>query len=272
MEELIKLLRDSRKEKKITLQDIAAQTKIKVSRLEAFEKGDFSVFAGEVYLKGAISSYAKAVGLDPARVLKIYQKAQVKVEQPPVDVARKVEKPRTKKRKGKNRILSVGLYTALALLFFVAIWVSIGKNMGRGPFANGDNRYDNAATQQADDDRNSAETGIEEKEKVGESKKAEIALENSSAYDTHWTFEGTDSLNVKIDFAGNCWIDLHVDGQNIHQENFHNGEELLLEVKESMRLRLGNPPVVKMFVNGIELEGLSDKNRPHNYHFSRKDV
>ncbi|NLZ28396.1 MAG: DUF4115 domain-containing protein, partial [Firmicutes bacterium] len=76
MEELIKLLRDSRKERKISLQDIAAQTKIKVSRLEAFEKGDFSVFAGEVYLKGAISSYAKAVGLDPVRVLKIYQKTQ----------------------------------------------------------------------------------------------------------------------------------------------------------------------------------------------------
>ncbi len=145
--------------------------------------------------------------------------------------------------------------------------------MGRGPFANDDDQHNNVATQQVeDDDQTSAATGIDEKEKVEESKKAEIVLEDSSARDTHWIFDGTDSLDIKIDFDGNCWIDLHVDGQNIHQENFHNGEELFLEVKDRMRLRLGNPPAVKMFVNGIELEGLSDKNRPHNYHFSRKNV
>src|SRR5690606_38326079 len=136
----------------ITLQDIAEQTKVKIFRLEAFEKGDFSVFAGEVYLKGVIGSYAKAVGLNPAHVLEIYHRAQQMVEHPRTDEVEKVEKPKATGRKGKNRTLSIGLYTALALMFFIAIWISVGKNVEKAPGPIDHDPINNETIQQPEED------------------------------------------------------------------------------------------------------------------------
>ena len=78
MKELGEKLRRSRQEKNITLDEINQKTKIHLRYLEALEKGDPTPFAGEVYFKGALRSYAQMVGLNPDQVLELYH--QIKQE------------------------------------------------------------------------------------------------------------------------------------------------------------------------------------------------
>ena len=61
----------------------------------------------------------KRQGLNPAHVLEIYHRAQQMVEHPRTDEVEKVEKPKATGRKGKNRTLSIGLYTCLLYTSFL---------------------------------------------------------------------------------------------------------------------------------------------------------
>jgi cytoskeleton protein RodZ len=62
-------LRDARERKGLTLSEAAAQTKIKLSQLEAMERDDFSSMAAPLYVKGFVRLYAKVLGLDPAPLI-----------------------------------------------------------------------------------------------------------------------------------------------------------------------------------------------------------
>ena len=62
-------LRAERERRGISLDSIAAQTKIRKSFLESLERGDFSKWpAGDVFRRAYIRDYAEAIGLSPESV------------------------------------------------------------------------------------------------------------------------------------------------------------------------------------------------------------
>jgi hypothetical protein len=63
-EQAARLLVERRRAQKLVLIELSAQTGIPVSKLTALEAGDFSVFAAEVYGRGAYLKYARALGID----------------------------------------------------------------------------------------------------------------------------------------------------------------------------------------------------------------
>lgn len=73
MDKLVQILRQARRAKGLTLEEISEQTKIRVTYLKALEAGDSSPFAGEVYFKGALRNYCLVVGLNPDVVLEVYR-------------------------------------------------------------------------------------------------------------------------------------------------------------------------------------------------------
>ena len=58
-------LRRQRRQKNLTLTEIATSTKVAASHYAALERGDCSRWPGGVYNRAFIRAYAKAVGLDP---------------------------------------------------------------------------------------------------------------------------------------------------------------------------------------------------------------
>ena len=58
-------LRRQRRQKNLTLTEIATSTKVGASHYAALERGDCSRWPGGVYNRAFIRAYAKAVGLDP---------------------------------------------------------------------------------------------------------------------------------------------------------------------------------------------------------------
>lgn len=72
MKEIGDLLREARIKGNLSLEEINETTKIRLDQLEAIEAGDFQKLPGEVYVKGFIMNFARAVGLDGHEVLQKY--------------------------------------------------------------------------------------------------------------------------------------------------------------------------------------------------------
>jgi len=64
-------LKEQREKAGITLQNVAAKTRIDIKFLEALEDGNFN-FLPEIYVKAFIKQYAKVVGLDEEETLQKY--------------------------------------------------------------------------------------------------------------------------------------------------------------------------------------------------------
>jgi cytoskeleton protein RodZ len=63
-----------RKNRGITLQQIAASTKIGVRSLEAIERGDFGKLPGGIYTTSYIRQYARAIDYDESAILAVYNR------------------------------------------------------------------------------------------------------------------------------------------------------------------------------------------------------
>lgn len=64
-------LKEQREKAGITLQNVAAKTRIDIKFLEALEDGNFN-FLPEIYVKAFIKQYAKVIGLDEEEILQKY--------------------------------------------------------------------------------------------------------------------------------------------------------------------------------------------------------
>ncbi len=59
------ILKQARERRQLTLREIAAETRISLSMLEALEKDHFEEIGSEAYVKGFLRSYAETIDLDP---------------------------------------------------------------------------------------------------------------------------------------------------------------------------------------------------------------
>ena len=59
----------------ITLEQIAASTKIGVRQLDAIERGDFKKLPGGIYSTSYIRQYARAIDYDESTLLEVYHRA-----------------------------------------------------------------------------------------------------------------------------------------------------------------------------------------------------
>jgi len=64
-----------RRNRGITLEQIAASTKISIRSLEAIERGNFDKLPGGIYDKSYIRQYARAIDYDESLILDAYYRA-----------------------------------------------------------------------------------------------------------------------------------------------------------------------------------------------------
>jgi hypothetical protein len=63
-----------RRDRGISLEQIAASTKISVRSLEAIERGEFRKLPGGIYNTSYIRQYARAIDVDETAILKLYHR------------------------------------------------------------------------------------------------------------------------------------------------------------------------------------------------------
>lgn len=100
MREIGEELKNARLERGISLAWVQSETKIRSRYLEAIEAGDFSVVpGGDVYLKGFIRSYARAVGIPAQPIIARFENLQAE------KIARQIVH---ETRKGPNVFVRIG--------------------------------------------------------------------------------------------------------------------------------------------------------------------
>jgi cytoskeletal protein RodZ len=77
-------LRREREKKRITLDQLAARTKVGAGLLRSLEAGDCGRWPGGIYSRGYIRAYAAAVGLDPEQTVSMFVECYP-ANAPPVD-------------------------------------------------------------------------------------------------------------------------------------------------------------------------------------------
>ncbi|MDR1319736.1 MAG: helix-turn-helix domain-containing protein [Treponema sp.] len=93
MDSLGEKLRNTRKEKDLSLDQIGRETNIAVRYLEALENENFSGFPGEPYIIGFLRNYGAYLELDVQELLSLYR--AYKIQEQPVPVEELLKSPRS---------------------------------------------------------------------------------------------------------------------------------------------------------------------------------
>ncbi|MGP1576912.1 MAG: helix-turn-helix domain-containing protein [Treponema sp.] len=80
MQELAILLKNTREEKQISLEQAARETNITKCYLEALETGDYHLFPGEPYIVGFLRNYAEYLSLDQNECVLLYKQEKIQDE------------------------------------------------------------------------------------------------------------------------------------------------------------------------------------------------
>jgi cytoskeletal protein RodZ len=78
-------LKEARKEKGATLDQISRETNISVRYLEALEAEDFDVFPGEPYVIGFLKNYSSHLDLDPQKIVSLYKALRIQEQPVPIE-------------------------------------------------------------------------------------------------------------------------------------------------------------------------------------------
>jgi cytoskeletal protein RodZ len=115
------LLRRTREQRGLTLQQIATTTKIPTRHLEALERDDFGVVPGGMYLRAEIRAYADAVGLSRDVALGYLHAA---VEPPPVVAVPPAAAPSAPVRRRSPRGAAV-IGVCVAAIALIVLWATV---------------------------------------------------------------------------------------------------------------------------------------------------
>src|SRR4051794_18236 len=109
----------------LSLDDVAASTRIRATLIQAIEHDDFAPCGGAVYARGHIRSIARAVGLDPEPLLATFDPPEAQAAPPPMPGGlpggELLEKEQLMARKTRPQGARWGSVMATALVVIIAL-------------------------------------------------------------------------------------------------------------------------------------------------------
>lgn len=125
-------LRDARTRRKLSLQDVEEETKIRARYLQALENEDWDQLPGDTYARAFIRTYGALLGLDGDRLADEQRRARG-AARPGERLPRVDPRPRkVTRRRGRRWQVPPRLVTALVLAAVVGALIAIGLAGGRG--------------------------------------------------------------------------------------------------------------------------------------------
>ena len=209
------LLRSYRESKRITLKELARQTKIREPFLKALEEDRYEDLPPPIYVKGFLSSYAKAVGANPKEILQQYDQFFTKNIQTPIE-------KRIKEKLNQRQWWIIGGVLFISLLF------SIFFHPYRTPF--------------------SKKTAPEKIEMKPQTSSQPISIQEPLAE------MGQSPFSLKIEATERVWIRLGVDDQPEREMILHPGEGGSFQAVRQIYLHIGNAGGLNLIFNEKPLE------------------
>lgn len=245
LKDLGEYLMNERKRAGITIEQIQKQTKIRIKYLVAIENGDFTAIpGGSVYVKGFLKNYVDVIGLDSNIIIELYKKIwnEPEKEKSP-DIPSKQETTELHNMVIEPRIVGV---TILIVMFLVLSIVSIRFFRNR----NFSGEITPPIVQQEPVD-------IIKEPVLEESPEEETEIMVEIVEDTNRrTIYVIDDefIEVALEVAyDRCWISVNKDDSDDYEGSLTAGELKTWRAEKDISIRIGNPAVVNITVNGKDL-------------------
>jgi len=210
-------LRAERERLKITLDEIADQTKITKRSLLALERNDFDQLPGGIYTKNFLRAYARQLGLEPERIVGDYL-----AQTSPVDTRR--PQPVVPERNARPRRASPALWLLAAIPIAVVIAVAAWTFLAGPP--------------------------DEEEAAPPEPAAQAAATPASPERPAPVPFGSPAQFRLTLEMVADTWVDVKVDGKPALDRLVRAKEVLELPFGERIELGLGDAGAVRWALNG----------------------
>lgn len=133
MFEIGNTLREARVRRKLTLQQVEEDTKIRVKYVQAMENEEFDVMPGSTYVMGFLRTYSSYLGLDPEVIVGEYRSRGLRSSEPPEPFGGSsiIGPPRS--HRGRNTVLFVAVVCLLVLGVIYVLGLRDGVDQGTPP-------------------------------------------------------------------------------------------------------------------------------------------
>jgi len=209
-----------RLEKKISLEQVAAQTRVGLGILLHIEQEDYEQLPPEVYLKGFMRSYAAAIGADGDEAVRRYKSrldGVQKIVESEVSVGKPVTRLRRKLIIALGLLLFIAAVSAIFVSFFSRTSVTKESSQSTTPAV----KQETAAGESQDGDSLPAETAKKVPEK----------------------------LSLQITALENTWVKVIIDEKDSSEYNLSTGDNIELEATTGFNLLIGNAGGTKLTFN-----------------------
>jgi transcriptional regulator with XRE-family HTH domain len=225
-------LREAREAKGLSLDAVEEETMIRKKYLLALETEDYKVLPGRVYAKAFLRTYSRFLGLDADTLMVEFDKRYPRETREPAAENRLTTPINDGKRSGyRSFLLAAGV-----IILLVAFNSLYGSLRGGDPAPTVPPR-----------------AGFEDERGVP-------PAEEPAA---------PEGLDLVLQVTRNtCWMRVVVDGEESFQGIVRAGESVSFQGRERITLRLGNPGVVEVQLNGENLGTLGQGGMPINYEFT----
>jgi len=221
-------LRQAREQAGMTLHDVAEQTKIQRWILTAIEEGDLSRVPGGIFIRGYVTSYARAVGLDDERLWAEYRaETDTRIVEPEA-----VETPPEVRS-------SRPVWTIVAIAAAVVVTVVLWRNISR---SNPDTT--NVALPQP---AQRASEAVPVAATSGRRPEAVVVVDSTKGDSA--TLPSV-PLVIKLNASSDVWIEAKADGEQRIYRLVTAGEHLTVDARREVVLRIGDASAVTYTING----------------------
>lgn len=223
-------LRHARQVREVSLESIAAATKISTRYLEALEKGDFARLPAPVFTRGFIRAYAVCLGLNPDEMVNAY--IAETGELTPTSI------PLERRRRQKSRRPSAAalVISALILLLVTLIVVGIWRQAGRRQTVRAVPRV--AVTPVVP-----VHPGI-------------VRAPHPVSTTAPPAAVPARGMALDLSFQADCWVEIFADDRLVYSGLLTRGDERHFDALGSFRLTLGNAAAATLVINGHKLPPL----------------
>ncbi|RKN37268.1 helix-turn-helix domain-containing protein [Streptomyces hoynatensis] len=229
---------------KLTVDDVSSTTRVRIPIVQAIEQDDFSRCGGDVYARGHIRTLARAVGLDPAELVTMYNEQQGTHPQP-LDLSSgplfEAERIRPEPRRPN--------WTAAMVAAIVAVIGFVGFTF----FSGGDSSDPGSVAEDTPSPDHSAREEGTGEQPVNEP--AQPGPDDPDSSESAVAAAPADKVTVKVTVEdGSSWISAKdSSGQLIFEGVLHGGDSETFTDDDRIDLVLGNAGAVQLHVNGREI-------------------
>jgi cytoskeleton protein RodZ len=243
MAQIGSILREARIRMGLNLKQVAEITKVRVKYLQALEEDDYGAIPGPTFIKAYLRTYASVLRLDSDALVEEYRttyERRKSSQSEYYDLTLEQMRSRTmkgrKKRPVRNTRRGYTLAGVLAILAVVLL-AYFGSRSGQGEAVLGVDSFGRSTTTLSGAAGSTTTLG------------GATTTTSSLA-----SFTGED-VRLRIVASGDCFVvikEMDASGTILEQLNLKSGEEITVEGSKRYWVNLGNPDVVKVFINGAQ--------------------